>query len=264
MLTQEQIEDFHTRGFLNLGKIYSDDECAKMRAEMFRVMHEETERKPVLNRGMGGSGELTVVQIVNMWQASDMYLRHAEHPIIAEAVAQLCDTDTLRIWHDQVQYKPPTKGGPTGWHQDHPLWPTIQPADLISSWMPMEDATQQNGCMWMVPGSHKWGNQQRYIGSREPFEPFHREPAQLPEGAEIFRVPTEVMKGECQLHHCLTWHGSPANPSDKDRPAIAVHYMPAHTRHDPVGSHVMDEWVTVAEGEILEGEVFPVVYNSAS
>ncbi|MBT5713053.1 phytanoyl-CoA dioxygenase family protein, partial [Candidatus Poribacteria bacterium] len=102
MLTNEQIEQFHTSGFLNLGRIYDDAECAEFRAEMFRVMRDETERKPVLNRNMGGNDELAVVQIVNMWQASDMYLRHAEHPKVAEAVAQLCDTETLRIWHDQV------------------------------------------------------------------------------------------------------------------------------------------------------------------
>ncbi|MBT5711522.1 phytanoyl-CoA dioxygenase family protein, partial [Candidatus Poribacteria bacterium] len=96
------------------------------------------------------------------------------------------------------------------------------------------------------------------------FEPIHREPEQLPEGAELTRVPREVMKGECHLHHCLTWHGSPANPSEDDRPAIAVHYMPAHIRHDPVGRHVMDEYVTVPEGAILEGDAFPVVYQRAS
>jgi len=263
MLTQEQIEEFHTKGFLNIGVVYNDEECTDMRAEMFRVINDETERKPVLNRDMGG-GDLAVRQVVNMWQASDMYLRHAERPAIAEAVAQLCDTETLRIWHDQVQYKRPLTGGPTGWHQDHPLWPTIQPADLISSWVPLEDATTANGCMWMVPGSHKWGNQQRYIGSRDPFAPIHREPDHLPDEAALNAVVCEVMRGECHLHHCLTWHGSPANETEDDRPAIAVHYMPAHIRHDPVGSHVMDEYVTVPEGEILSGETFPVVYNSAS
>jgi phytanoyl-CoA hydroxylase len=262
MLTTEQIEEFHTNGFLNIGKIYSDEECAEMRAEMFRVMNDETERKPVLNRDMGG-GEFAVRQIVNIWQASDMYLRHAEHPAVAEAVAQLCDTDTLRIWHDQVQYKRPMTGGPTGWHQDHPLWPTIQPADLISSWVPFEDALQANGCMWMVPGSHKWGNQQKFIGSRDPFNPLHREPGQLPDDADLTHVPCEVMKGECHLHHCLTWHGSPANKTEDDRPAIAVHYMPGHIRHDPVGSHVMDEQVTVPVGAVLEGDGFPVVYRAA-
>jgi hypothetical protein len=40
--------------------------------------------------------------------------------------------------------------------------------------------------------------------------------------------------------------------------------MPAHIRHDPVGRHVMDEYVTVPEGAILEGDAFPVVYQRAS
>ena len=54
-----------------------------------------------------------VVQIVNIWMASDLYLKHAGNKRICEEVAQLCGTDTLRIWHDQIQYKPPVTGGPT-------------------------------------------------------------------------------------------------------------------------------------------------------
>lgn len=263
MLTDAQIEQFHQNGFLNIGKVYTDDECGELREELFRVMRDETEKKPVLNRNLRGDEMAPVVQIVNMWMASDMYLDHARKKPIAEAVAQLCETSELRIWHDQAQYKPPRAGGPTGWHQDHPLWPTIQPADLISSWTPFEDATIENGCMWMVPGSHKWGNQQRFLGTREPFQPIHRDPSELPDGASLEAVACEVMKGECHLHHCLTWHGSPHNRSERPRPAVAVHYMPSHTRYDPVGGHVMEPYVEVEKGKRLEGESFPLVYQTA-
>jgi hypothetical protein len=42
-------------------------------------------------------------------------------------IAQLMGTDTVRVWHDQVQIKPARIGGPTVWHQDHPYWPVISP-----------------------------------------------------------------------------------------------------------------------------------------
>ncbi|MDA1191905.1 MAG: phytanoyl-CoA dioxygenase family protein [Candidatus Poribacteria bacterium] len=261
MLTAAQAKQFHENGFLNIGRVLSDDDCALLKSELFKVMNHETERKPVLNRNLTGRDDAVVVQIVNIWEASDAYLDLAKHPVITEAVAHLCNTDTLRIWHDQIQYKPAKAGGPTGWHQDHPLWPSIQPADLISAWIPMEDATLENGCMRMVPGSHKWGNQQRFIGTGEAFAPIHREPSQLPDGAELNAVPTEVLKGECHLHHSLTWHGSPDNTSEKERPAIAIHFMPGHTLFQPVGRHPMDEFITVPEGTVLAGDHFPVVYQ---
>jgi ectoine hydroxylase-related dioxygenase (phytanoyl-CoA dioxygenase family) len=266
MLSDAHVRDFHERGFINAGQVYSDEECDGLYEEMLRVMHGEGEKKPVLNRNLYGSETSPVIQIVNIWEASEGFFRHAANPVITEMAAQLCDTDLLRIWHDQVQHKPPQTGGPTGWHQDQPLWPIIQPPDLISSWVALRDATIENGCMWMIPGSHRWGNQQRFLGTREDeqgFRPIHRDPTQLPPDARLVPVPLEVKKGQCTFHHCLTWHGSPHNRSDRPRPAIAVHYMPAHIRYDPVGGHVMEQFVTVPKGAILEGDSFPVVYRRA-
>ena len=63
--------------------------------------------------------------------------------------------DDLMVWHDQIQYKPPGYGGVTSWHQDAPLWPIIRPMTPVSAWIALDDAEEENGCMWMVPGSHR-------------------------------------------------------------------------------------------------------------
>ena len=62
------------------------------------------------------------------------------------------------------------------------------------------------------------------------------------------------------FHHCLTWHGSPPNSSEKGRPAIAVHYMPGWTRYEPTDrGHLVEHNITVQPGEPLVGEHFPTV-----
>jgi len=274
MLTQTQLDEFERNGFLKGDVVLSDDEVERLREELDLVMEGKSVKKPVLNRNMLEGDSLydnmkmtvteRVVQIVNIWMASDAFFRHAAHPRICEEVAQLCGTDTLRIWHDQVQYKPPVSGGPTGWHQDHPLWPIIQPADLVSAWVALDDAVIENGCMWMVPGSHKWGNHQRYLASDAQFKPYHKQPELLPEGAVVEAVPFEIKKGQVGYHHCLTWHGSPHNKSQLKRRAIAVHYMPGHTRYEPHANHPMHSYVAVKPGEILQGDHFPVVYAKSS
>lgn len=268
-LTDAQVHEFNEKGFLKVGRLLDDETVERLRADLDLVMAGKSPKPPVLNRNLlsgkteyeGGKAGETVVQIVNIWQASEAFYRHACHPAITGMTAQLCRTDTLRVWHDQVQYKPPEHGGPTGWHQDHPAWPTIQPPDLISAWVALDDATVENGCMWMVPGSHRWGNQQKWLRSGPDFQPEHRDVTLLPADASLKAVPLEVMKGECAFHHCLTWHGSPHNRSQRPRRAIAVHYMPGHIRHEPVGRHVMDQFVTVPKGEVLSGDAFPVVYQ---
>jgi len=274
MLTQAQLAAFEKDGFLKGNIVLNDDEVEALREELDLVMEGKSVKKPVLQHNMleGGSGSLyddmkmtvneRVVQIVNIWMASDKFYQHAAHPVICEEIAQLCKTDTVRIWHDQIQYKPPLSGGPNGWHQDHPLWPIIQPADLVSAWVALDDAVIENGCMWMVPGSHKWGDHQKHLASTADFKPYHRHPELLPEGAVVEAVPFEIKKGQVGYHHSLTWHGSPHNRSEWKRRAIAVHYMPGHTRYEPNANHPMHDYVEVKPGEIMRGSHFPVVYQA--
>ena len=65
---------------------------------------------------------------------------------IVEEMAQLTGAAELRIWHDQIQYKPAEIGGTTGWHQDAPLWPIIRPMTEVSAWVAMDDVDVENGC----------------------------------------------------------------------------------------------------------------------
>jgi phytanoyl-CoA hydroxylase len=268
-LTQAQCDEFHIKGFLNFGRVLDDETVEKLRSEMHTVMDGKSKNQPVLNRNLAGGGKneygeavadkKVVVQIVNIWEASDAFLEHAKNPIITAAVARLCNnTESLRIWHDQIQYKPPITGGQTGWHQDFPAWPILQPADLISAWVALDDAEIDNGAMWMVPGSHRWGKVP--LQTKENFALKYDE-NYLPEGVTVKPEPLIVKKGEVAFHHCMTWHGSPANKTDRPRRAIAVHYMPGYTIYAPTRGHPVEKHVRVKPGEVLAGDKFPVVYE---
>lgn len=266
MLSEAQIAEFREKGFLKVGRVYDDDQTERLRERLFQIMEGKYKHAPELLRNLRGETledeKNVVVQIVNIWEADDLFRAHIYNPDICEMACDLIGCDTLRVWHDQIQYKPPRKGGATDWHQDHPYWPIIQPADLVSAWVALDDATVENGCMRMVPRSHHWGaHKGGTIGTLE--DGFTPDPdmSLIPPGEKIEAVPCEVKKGECMFHHCLTWHGSPPNTSDKGRPAIAVHYMPGYTRYEPTRTHVMERRVEVKPGAILKGKFFPAVWN---
>lgn len=264
MLTQEQVQFFHENGFVKGPKVYTDEQAKALKERLDEVMEGRSAAQPEAKRNLLGDGsELVVIQIVNIWEADSLFREHIYHPEICRMVSQLMGTDVVRVWHDQVQYKPPVIGGPTSWHQDHPYWPIIQPADLISAWLAIEDATIENGCMWMVPRSHQWGpHKGGTIGTNpDDFSTLH-DPSLIPPGEVVERVPCEVKAGEVMFHHCLTWHGSPPNRSAKGRPAIAVHYMPGYTRYEPSAGHLVEHRVTVKPGEVLQGEYFPTVWDN--
>ena len=149
LLTRDQIAQFHRDGFLNYGApVLTDDELNDLRDALARVMRGESEGAPDANRNLlGKDSELVVTQVVNIWEAEPAFAAHLYNDRIVPMVAALMGSDTIRVWHDQIQIKPPIVGGPTIWHQDFPYWPVIAPADLVSAWVALEDADVENGCM---------------------------------------------------------------------------------------------------------------------
>lgn len=264
MLTDAEIYEFQTNGFLIGPVVYDEREADTLRERMFSILEGKSKHAPESNRNLLGEGSTRVVhQLVNVWEADYMFLAHIYQPLICKMISQLMDHPVVRVWHDQVQYKPPRVGGPTDWHQDHPYWPVIQPPDLISAWTALDDATVENGCMRMVAGSHRWGPYDGGTIGTDPktFEPTP-DPDFIPEEVELEIVPCEVKKGQVMFHHCLTWHGSPPNPSERGRPAVAVHYMPGYTRYEPDKDHLMKRRVEVQPGDVLRGRYFPTVWDN--
>lgn len=277
MLTKLQIAKFQEHGFLNTGHVLNDNEVERLNNGLARVMAGDGAGEPELLRNLAG-GEIWAdgksevagvsqgrtfaanvnVQIVNMWESDAAYWQLLYHPTITQMAAQLIGCDQLRVWHDQIQYKPPGVGAQLEWHQDFPFWLILEPAELVTAWLALDDATVENGCMRMVPGSHRWGTHE--LTTVDGLS-VNYDPTSLPDDARTDDVLIEVKRGECHFHHCMTWHGSPINRSDQARRAIAIHYMPGHTRYEPNGGHVMEARVEVDPGDLLTGTYFPTVYD---
>ncbi len=265
MFTEAEITRFKVDGFIDGGRVMSDADADVLCSRLYDVMEGRSSGQADALRNMTGQDDNVVIQVVNIWQAEPLFEAHLYNSVITAKTAQLIGIDTLRVWHDQVQYKPPRVGGPTLWHQDHPYWPVIEPADLVSCWVALEDAVVENGCMWMVPGSHKWGpHKGGTIGTDELTWGPTPDVTLLPDGVTFQPVPCPVKKGHAVFHHCLTWHGAHPNRSEFGRPAIAVHYMPGWTRYepDPNRHHLVEEHITVKPGEFLTGDHFPTVLEN--
>ena len=275
MLTEAQVTEFDRHGYLNAGPVLSNDELRKMTEQLDDILDKgpdgfsANETRPVLFKNLLGDGaDSAVWQIVNVWEASPAFEKLIYHPFIVKVVSQLTSFAELLLWHDQVQYKPPHSGGATGWHQDAPLWPIIRPMTPVSAWIPFDNADVDNGCMWMVPGSHKWGNQIEFLQTQkhlQTLDEFKNLDGFIPPPkAEIKTVqcePRPVRRGEVHFHHSLAWHGSPINQSDRPRRAVALHYMTGEASFVASGNHVMKQFVNLEDGAAMTeaGEHFPVV-----
>lgn len=260
MLNESQMQQFHRDGFLCGSQVLPADRVEVLREEMERVIRDHKKRdgrQPVLCANLTGREEEPVWQIVNIWQASEPFEQLVHEPQLAQEVAQLLSARELRLWHDQVQYKPAGIGGVNMWHQDWPYWPILDRPQQVTAWVALDDVDEENGCMSMVPGSHQWGNTIEFLHSLGG--DFAAMP-KLWDGHEIVVKTCPVKVGCVHFHHGLTWHGSNRNRSGRKRRAVALHFMSQETRYQASGIHVMKQFVEVADGERLCGKRFPLVW----
>ncbi len=275
-LTQDQIDQFQRDGFLNAGPILSEEEVSALSDELDRVLEigpngfADGDPQPVLFRDLNKGGDEAyktagpnpVWQIVNIWEASPSFKELLHHAFIVKAINQLTGFPDLQVWHDQVQHKPAEAGGATGWHQDAPLWPSIDPDTPVSAWIPFDDADIENGCMWMVPGSHLWGNKIEHLNTQLHLTqlPEFQNVAPSDPSQKIEARACPVKRGEVHFHHSLTWHGSPENHSTRTRRALAIHYMNSEAVYTGQ-AHPMSEFISLGEGELMRnaGPHFPTV-----
>jgi phytanoyl-CoA hydroxylase len=263
ILTDEQIKTFQQNGFVKGGRVLSDDEVEELREELDRVVRErddESIKQPVRTSVWGEQSGKPVWQIVNIWEASEAFDRLVRHKPLADAVSKLMDGNELRIWHDQIQIKPAENGGVNSWHQDSPYWGTVHPTDRqVSAWVAFDEVAEDNGCMRMVCGSHKWGDRVEFLHTLKSLDDMPDEHDGHP--LEVRLCP--VGKGEVHFHHSLTWHGSHENTSCRPRRALAIHYMTESHVFKAEGGHLMKEFIHVGDRETIKGDHFPLVWKRA-
>ena len=63
----------------------------------------------------------------------------------------------FRLFHDQLFIKPAKHGSVVAWHQDYSYLTWSTPMSHLTYWMGLDNVDTENGCMYYVPESHRWG-----------------------------------------------------------------------------------------------------------
>ena len=160
---------------------------------------------------------------------SPVMKRFAEHPRICSVLSRITAAH-LPHWDGAVKcmqtmlfVKPPGKQG-QAWHQDELYIPT-RDRSLIGAWIAMDDATIENGCLWVIPGSHQNG----YLFQQKDHQQANEyDFAQMSFGFDDTKaVPVEVKAGSVVFFNGYLLHKSLKNRSQVYRRALVSHYMNA-------------------------------------
>ncbi|MCX7418363.1 MAG: phytanoyl-CoA dioxygenase family protein [Planctomycetia bacterium] len=124
--------------------------------------------------------------------------------------------------HNCIMTKQPKFSSDTGWHQDIRYWAYLQP-DLVSVWISLVPERIENGCLRVIPGSHRMN----FDRSQFDEQLFFR--TDLPENSKLIAtsVPVELDPGDVLFFHAKTLHAASRNHSMQTKYSVVFTFRGA-------------------------------------
>jgi hypothetical protein len=262
-LSDEQVAGFHRDGFLAGVQVLDDRQIEVLCSELSGLMDSAHPAHALFHEyhsNESANPNTILFHALGAWRTGPAFHDVLWSPAFLMAASQLLD-GAVRFWHDQLFCKPAHHGGVVAWHQDYSYWTRTQPMQHLTCWMALDDSTTENGCLYYVPGSHRWnllpvtglaGNMDeiRTVLTPEQLEQFHP-------------VPIELKRGQCTFHHPLTVHGSYENRSDRPRRATLVNAFREGVR-SAADEPLLKGVPVIAKGQKMEGRFFPLLFDPAA
>ena len=204
-LVETQKQMYQTDGYVSPVDIFSSDEIAEIRKEleMAEATHGDRLRGPARNNPH------LVLPVLD---------RITHETRILDAVEDLIGHDIL-VSSTTLFIKEPSSDGFISWHQDA-RYVHMEPYNWVTAWLAISDVDEENGCMYMMPGTQNEG--------MKTHEDTYDENNALTRGQTILDIdlsaakPVELRAGQISFHHPLIIHGSGPNRSNRRRIGFAI------------------------------------------
>jgi phytanoyl-CoA hydroxylase len=247
-VTSDQIERYRQDGFLVIDNFLTSSELAEWRSAVQEAVEERdgvkipgTNLKTGYDDGINKDTDYygnVFDQLINLWQTNRRVRQLMMNPALGKVAALLSGAQGIRIWHDQALFKRPW-ANPTALHLDVPFW-SFSASDAISIWVALDDATQDNGCLYFLPGTHK-KTDYRDIGITKNMNAIF---TLYPELASVEAVAAPMKAGSASFHSGLCIHGAGANMTTRPRRAMTCAYMPEGATFNGQKNVLSDEYLS--------------------
>ena len=236
---KELYHNYKNNGFVVIPNLFDESKINDLLAETLRLCREEGSKLPKTHlltnesRPPSSLDELSNDDLVSHFLAlhfphkmSSLFGSMLDAPELVPFLVDLIGPN-VKCMQSMLFVKKSCKPG-QAWHQDEHFIPT-RDRSLTGVWIALDDATIENGCLWVIPGSHKAGVlypvrspvTEEYDGAPEAFDYPHS-----PDEA----VPVEVTKGSVVIFHGYLLHSSLKNRAEERyRRALVHHYMSAES-----------------------------------
>lgn len=206
------------RGFVPVVDVLSPSEAAACRTQF-----------DALERSI--PPEAAEVRILDRHYDVEFIWRLATHRRVLDAVEAVLGPDIVLLASNFFCKYPAEERGErfVAWHQDVTYW-GLEPPRAITAWIAIDDADVENGCMSVIPGSHRLGIVEHAKSARAGnLLSINQE---VPDGLvdEARAVSMPLRAGQMSLHDGMLLHGSHANRSTRRRCGLAVRFTTPDVR----------------------------------
>jgi phytanoyl-CoA hydroxylase len=177
-------------------------------AEVAPLEYEAQVRYPGAPASIDAPGGRTVRRLMQACARDRLYRDWASSSELARRLHKLLgpSVELSQVHHNCIMTKNPAFSSATGWHQDIRYWSFEKP-ELVSVWLALGREHKENGCLWLVPGSH------RMEFNREQYDEDLFFGADLPANVDILqaKVAAELDEGDALFFHCRLLHAAGQN-----------------------------------------------------
>lgn len=214
--TAAELADFQRDGFVIARGLAGSDIVSRMLAVTHRGLREELGPVefeadllyPGAPTSLAAQGGRTIRRLKQAHCRDYVFTEWLLEPGLLGRLRQLLGPQLVcpLAHHNCIMTKHPDFSSDTGWHQDIRYWSFQQPK-LISAWLALVQETEQNGCLQVLPGSHRWQIRPDQLDAKSFFR------SDLPENQSLIadRKFVELNPGDVLFFHALTLHAASRN-----------------------------------------------------
>lgn len=235
-LSASQEQSFYQQGYARLGQVVDGDELAALQQRIDEIMLGEVRYEGMmmqLDSDSGSYGDLDAqtpgfkgatlkYRKIEQLEKDPLFLQYLKSPLI-ESISRSLIGEEVSIYRSMFMNKPAGFGTLLPWHQDAGKQWGLNSDPYVTIWLALDPATIENGCVQVIPGSHKLGLLSEHGHTITP-----QQEQDYCRGEDI--VYCELQAGEAMLLHNNLLHRSDKNNSTRSRRAFSVCLMDAATR----------------------------------
>lgn len=261
-LTPEQLDFFEENGYLANVQILDAVQIDQLRTELEQISdstHPGHDLFYEFNSNESGDPDKVLFHSLGHWRITKGFHDVLWNPRFVVPASQLLGHKAVRFWHDQLFSKPAHHGGVVAWHQDYSYWTRTRPMQHLTCWTGLDDASTANGCLYYIPGSHRWNllDKIELAGDMDGIQDYLTADQQRQYDN---KVAIEMPAGYGAFHHPLMMHGSYENRSDRSRRAFVLNVFADGTVSDS-DQPLLEGVPVIPRGEKMSGKFFPILYR---